>query len=231
MRNVAVAALLCTAYEISVGKLPAHDDDCALCGLRVAAAMPVKSLIKPATADIPDTFHGTHVCAPCAAAFSESRLLTGSLLVMNGAGLRPMVSKESARKEGRPCWRDVIRTLPVGAETVAIITSNTKRRLWTRAAVSVVGDYWRPLFVDGDTDRLLTVSITALRASLDLVESVYALGFRKELIGTSLWNGLAPKTLAEHGLERIAELEAALNVWRGSDELLISLFIAQKEES
>jgi hypothetical protein len=186
-------------------------------------------LIKPATSDIPDTFRGTHICASCASAFGESRLLTGSLLVLDGHGVRPMVSKESAVKEGRPCWRDLIVALPIDAQTIAVITSNTKRRLWTRAVLSSVGDYWRPLFVDGDTDRLLTVSITHLRECLTLVEQVYALGFSKQVIGASLWEGLAPKTLIEHGSNRIHELEAALARWRGTDEMLIALFTAQKE--
>jgi len=224
-----VSSSLCSAFELSIVSANAPADECAICGQRTAESVSVKSLIKSATGNIPDTFRGRHACLPCATAFGESRLLTGSLLILHGEGLRPMVSKESALKEGRPCWRDLIFGMVLETSTIAVITSNTKRRLWTQAVVSTVGKTWRPLFVDGDTDRLLTVSIMRLRECLDLIEQVYALGFSKQVIAVSLWTGLAPKTLLVIGMERITQFESVLSAWRGTDEFILALFVAQKE--
>lgn len=64
---------------------------------------------------------------------------------------------------------------------------------------------------------------------LDLVEEIYASGFSKRVIGSSLLSGLSAKSFAADA-RRILQLEAALQPWRGTDEFVLSLYIAQKEE-
>lgn len=215
--------LLRTAFNLPLPRLDAAETVCALCGQSVSRSVLVSTLVKTSTSDIPDTFRGERVCGDCAAVFADSRF-TGNFLVADGAGLRPVVSLSSATPE-RPAWRALVRQLAPGVETVAVVTSNAKRRLWPRAVVSAYGSRWRPLFVDGRTDRLLTLERAALLDCLDLVEAVYAFGFPKAVIGDSLYK--AGKSTLDFAALR--QYEAALQSWRARDEFILSLFIAQKE--
>lgn len=206
---------------------PEEDRDparrCALCGASISTGVPLRRLIRPTTADIADTFrHGRkHVCGDCAACFAEPRLLTGSIFATPDRGLKPTVSSQP----DRPRWCDLLRAVEFGTENVSVITSNTKRRLWPRAVVSVFGPAWQPLFVDGDTDRLLLVDCTALLDCLDLVTVAYSAGFSKSAIATTLLHSFS----TGQSPAQVMELESHLRRWRGTDEFLLALFVAQKE--
>ncbi|MDL1924303.1 hypothetical protein FBQ95_16995 [Chloroflexi bacterium CFX3] len=116
---------------------------CALCGA-AGDCIPAKQLIVVSTSEIPDIFRaGDALCTGCAAAFKASNVLIGSLLATHDGedwyGCKPTVSMQP----DRPRWRDVVYTLPYGTPTVALLTSNTKRRLWHRAILSVYSEAWR----------------------------------------------------------------------------------------
>lgn len=204
---------------------------CPICGTEFdeGCHLTKHKIIKPTTGDLADIFRdASWICPDCAAAFVDSRTLTSNVLVVEHVGYKPVVSDASAT-EDRPTWRQLIRTLPDGVQTVAIVTSNTKRRLWPRAVVSTWGEHWQPLFVDGDVDRLLTVNVYKLRECLDIIEQVYNLGFSKQAIASGLIDSSQMKAIKTIGLPVVAEFERTLILWRDTDEFLIALFVAQKE--
>lgn len=200
---------------------------CAICGATITSGAPVKNLIKTTTAGIADVFRyaAAYTCHSCAACFSDARF-TGSHFVSGTAALKPVVALTSATDE-RPAWRDLVRVIQRGTVNVSIITSNTKRRLWPLAVISTFSDSWQPLFVDGDTERLLNIHVNKLRVCLELVERVYAFGFTKRAIATSLMSGINVKSLAA-SLADVMRFESQLAAWRGTDEFTLALFIAQK---
>jgi len=219
-----VSSILARGFNLSwTGTVHAVDARCAVCAAPVAGqAVPVKDLIKPTASAVADTFryNTDYTCVDCAACYGETRLLTGSLVATPSAGLKPTVS----RQPDRPRWVDLIladRNEPA----VLVMTSNTKRRLWPAAQVSLPGAPLPVLFVHEDTERLLVVDRDALAECLYLVTECLDDGHSKAAIASSL--------LRAGNLERLPRAwrhERELQFWRGRDEFLISLFIAQRQE-
>lgn len=204
---------------------------CALCG-GAEASVAISELISNTTAEIPDTFrHGRYACAACAACFREPVLLTGSIMAVSGAVWKPLISRQNAAGSGRPCWSDLLRTVPRGIETTAIITLNTKRRLWPRAVVSEFSERWQPLFVDGACDRVLNVRVDELLGHLDLIEQLLTAGFSKLQIGTNLLTAMKPRQTDAQQLRALLDQEAQLAALRNSDAFLLALFVAQASEN
>lgn len=199
---------------------------CAICQRVVSEAYPANSIISDATANIADTFRSSiWICVDCAACFGDSRTLTGNIFATETITEKPLVTQA----EGRAQWRELIQSDDlIGQECVAIITSNTKRRLWTSCVVSRFGSSWQPLFVDGDTDLLLTVSVPDLRQCLTLVEEIYALGFSKQAMLEPLVHPNNQRFITQLGLPTVMCYERQLELWRTRHELIVSLFIAQK---
>lgn len=226
-----VSALLQSSFDFPPAeglRWRLEDAPCAMC--RQPAHYELESILSDATAELADTFRlaSSAICDSCAACFAQPRALTSNLLVFNGVGIKPMVAQTSATQE-RPSWRDIVRTYAWGGETVAIVTSNTKRRLWPQAVVSSFARQWRPLFVDGDVARCLTVDVEALLTCLDFVEQIYNAGFAKGAIARSLFDGLNSKRFEEVQPD-IFLWERRLQQWRPTDEFVLALFIAQKEQ-
>lgn len=216
--------LLSRAFQIKSDSVPDCNEICSLCGNKKPSVR-LNHIIKPATSEIADTFkHSQFVCLECAACFAENRLLTGNIYADEfGTGLKPMIARSSATKE-RPAWCDLIESLPVGIETVAIFTSNAKRRLWTNAVVSHVGSSWRVLFVDGDVDRILMIDCTKLTAVMRQITFLMRRGYSKRAIAENLLSATKPS-----GITRlIFSLESEMKQVRHTDEFLLALFIAQE---
>lgn len=201
---------------------------CGVCGATDTQGIALKELIKSSTSDIPDVYKSGSVaaCMSCAACLQASGVMISNLFACEDYAYRPMVALSSADYV-RPAWRDLLRGLLIGTECVAIITSNTKRRLWPRAEVSIYGNAWRPLFVDGDIDRALTINVPVFLDLLNLVEKIYALGVSKKAILESLlFNRIVAPQLS---IENLLSYERQLAPFRDSDELVLATFIAQKE--
>jgi len=221
------STLLVSNAKLDTDLIPDGKHTCAICG-EYGEALHMKRVIKTNTADIADTFrHSNHVCRACAACFAESRLLTSNLYAdSTGYACKPMVALSSATDE-RPAWRDLVRRLDPGTETVAVFTSNSKRRLWPLAVSSTVGPAWRVLFVDGETERLLTVDHANLLKILGILESLLGDGFTKHAIATNLLT--AHKLIHADNLTHVIQQERTVAALRGTDEFTLALFIAQKD--
>ncbi len=216
---------------------PPAGEVCAMMGTLIeGVGCRLKKVVSVASADIADTFRyrSEWLSEDVARLYKSSRVLRGNLLALPGRGVRPFVSSESAT-EARPCWRDLIFSSPVGTQTVAIFTNESKRRLWPSATLSIFGSLWRPFFngppYKGGVaqGRSLAVDVWKLRECLALVERVYSAGFSKRLIEGGLIGVSARKQIDKIGLEPVRRLEGEVAPWRGSDEFLLSLFVAQKQ--
>lgn len=230
------ADVLARAFGLDTVKATAthieHSITCSMCGnVFSETGYHKRALIKSMTGEVSEIFNAAcdYVCPPCAACFEDSRMLTSNLFAtVRGYGCKPMVASASATDE-RPAWRDLVRRIERGEQCVAIVTSNTKRRLWYRAPVSAFGSAWRVLFVDGDTDRVLKIDATLLLDVLNCVEEIYTRGYNKHAIMHSLFSGLPAQKLNAELLPQLLRDDARLSVYRDSDELLLATFIAQKE--
>jgi hypothetical protein len=189
----------------------------------VTESIPLAKLLKPTASDLADLFRfGDRICRHCVACYVEPRLLTGSLFACAGYAAKPTVSTQPER----PRWCDLLRTIERGTECVAVMTSNTKRRLWPQAVASRYATRWQPLFVHEHTERLLRIDVSALLECLELVTSLHSAGYSKTVIATSLLHSLSS---AQDYAELLAA-ERALARWRMTDEFLVALYVAQKEE-
>lgn len=209
-------------WQGAVERTSAH---CSLCGVHIAECVPLAVLLKATASDIADTFRYSDsdvVCPWCAACYAAPRLLTGSLFATPDYAVKPTVSDQP----DRPRWCDLLAILDAGTECTAIITSNTKRRLWPAAVVSRFGANWRPLFVHETTERLLTVDVCALRECLALVTEIYSAGYTKAAIASTLLHTLSAST----DRASLLNYERQLRRWRNTDEFLVSLYMAQKRQ-
>lgn len=202
---------------------------CAITGRLIDYGVNKSHHIKPTTSELADLFNGEYISLEASACMEKSKLLAGNIFASErDGGLKPVVAIASATKS-RPTWRDLVRSLDAGQRCVAVVTSNTKRRLWYRAPLSTIGNMWQVLFCDGNFERVLTVSLERLLKCLDLVETIMAAGFSKAAIRDGLWSKVKVKDLSSD-YHMIVKYENALNQWRNTDEFVFALFIAQVEK-
>lgn len=207
------------------------DTCCALTGERIARGVATKDVISSSTSDIADTFRfGAYVSIPVATVFADSHL-TGNIFADEQGVIYPVVSVANATSD-RPTWTYLLREIEGVGSCVAIFTLNTKRRLWIKAKPSAIGSHWTPYFCDGDVDRSLTIDYDALICCINFIErEILPTGFTKKSIAEGL---LLPSSLAivrKIGLGAAMRMEKELSRWRGSDEFILALFVAQKQEN
>lgn len=157
----------------------------------------------------------------------------------------------------RPCWQRLLYgtdphgDLRAGDLTLAVVTEEFQRRLWLDARLSRFDAEDRPangrgangrsatwsLYLywtgtaAGSHARNVTVRVPRLRAVLTLCEYAYALGFSKDALLTGLLGGSRPaplRTVAAVGFRRTSALDDALEMHRGTDELLVAACVVQR---
>jgi hypothetical protein len=211
---------------------------CAITGQPIARGYPVAALVTEATADFLSAFPGGvhgHVAEAAARCFRSADPRKGNpcarsqLAFAGGPLYQPLINRAAAGEQGRPCWSDLVRAVwPArrGELVLAILTTNTKKRLWPQARTGALGGRTPLLLYDSATDaagvRLL--DWPALLDCLDLIEAVYSAGFAKAQIRASLYSAAAG--LAD--LARARAWERALAGWRERPEFDVALLIAQR---
>jgi hypothetical protein len=221
--------------EIDIESESLANSICAISGEHITSGIPIVKLVTGATNQPHEIFrvaNTQHVSVESARLFKNMRGggsggMVGNLLATPAGGDKPMVSRESAIKANRRCWMDILNEIEPGTPTVAIFSTDTKRRLWLLAELSIVGHAWRVYLHEGETSRNLTVDIYRLRKCLALLEQIYSIGFSKIAMRESLYD-LAAMRKARISYRDVARLESDLNQWRGTDEFLLSLFVVQK---
>lgn len=194
------------------------------------------SITTDATNEYMDTFRGLPtgwVCESAARLFRQDHNLGAWLLFEDGAAFRPLIARESARRENRPCWSELVRDIwPArrGQRMVCLLTTDTKKRLWPRARVGTLGAH-TPVFAYDSKLRLahtVTVAWPDLLSALDLLEDFYTSGFSKCALRESVFAEW--KTCERIGMARARVIEDWLRVLRLSPVFPLALIIAQKRE-
>lgn len=204
---------------------------CAMTGRQITEGYRVDSLVTEATSQPHEIFrYPSEWCSVEAARLFKSMRGPASMLSNLFAnaerGVKPLVSKESAVAQDRPCWRDILESLPLGIFTVAVFTEESKRRFWLDAPLTLTGQAWRPYLHWRNVSRVLTVDVERLKALLSQVENVYSLGFSKDAILRGLFDNY--QQVQRFGFSATQRLESELLPYRDSDELLLAAFVAQK---
>lgn len=224
---------------------------CALTGEYVNAGDTVveaESLLTSASSQpheifvVPDATHVTLHAARCYKHFHGG--LTGNLLAIRRGestfGVSPMISNASADEQGRPSWQRIIygidehAALIGGDITLAVVTEESKRRLWLDAHVARFdpdGDWSLYMFWTGARGQSfaqnVVVHVPQLRAVLALSEYAYTLGFSKDALLRGLFHAPYP-VISEVGVTRTRELDAVLDSYRGSPELPVACCVVQR---
>lgn len=194
------------------------DTVCAYSGEKIIEGIPLSKVIKPATANLADTFRFTseHVSQETAACFAASQELRGNLFIdMSGIHV-PMVSAKSAAEKGRKTWIEVwTEYLENPAEAVFIVTDESKRRLWIDATVTTDNPIQVFCNFDGKswTEKL---ERERLKECIKVVQKCLQLGFSKKAIKTSLFNNR--EIYLKLGIRETYQLEHKLRSLRGTCE-------------
>jgi hypothetical protein len=214
---------------------------CAITGQPITRGYPVADMVTAATAEFLDCFRGgVHgwVSEAAARCFKSADPRKGNpcarshVIFAGGPAYMPLISRDSAAAdEARPCWSDLVRAVwpkHAGRPMLAMLTTDTKKRLWIRARVGSLGSRTPVLVYDAGLalNEVRLVDWPALLECLDIIEEVYTAGFVKEAILTGLYG--QTKAIEQCGLSQTREWERLLRDWRPRPEFAVALLIAQK---
>ncbi len=210
---------------------------CALSGIEITYGYPLWSVVPDSAGEFLDMLGGAtegYVAENVARAFKGTWNMGSWLIFEDGAGFHPLIAREAALKQGRPCWSDLVRQIwpdREGQPLVGILTTDFKKRLWPRARVGALGNHTRVYVHDPENDLSanLVLDWPKFMEVLDFVETIYTLGFSKPAIRQTLtheWK--AAQTI---GLAETLRLERELQNLRPAPEFAPALIMAQKKGS
>jgi hypothetical protein len=215
---------------------------CAISGKPIAAGYPVSFLVTDATSEFLDMFRGGlfgYVSDEAARCWKLSDPRLGNptarafLIFGDGICYMPMISRESARAQGRPCWSELVREVwreRARQRMVCILTTDQKKRLWPRARVGALGNRTPVLLYDAGLSLNETALIDwpVMLDCLAAIEEAYGVGFSKAAIRESLYENA--NIMREFGFIPTRNIERRLRERRGRREFDMALLIAQKQE-
>jgi len=213
---------------------------CAITGQAIDSGYPVSAMVTEATAEFLDCFRGGiagWVSDSAARCFKNADPRRGNLCARSvlafedGTLWLPLIAREQAFAQGRPCWRDLVREVwpaRAGQQLLAILSTDTKKRLWIRARVGALGHRTPLLYYDGKTagNEVLYLDWPAFLDCLSLIEEVYEQGFPKAAIAETLYGG--GKAIKAIGFAATRAYERQLLRWRERPEFKPALLIAQR---
>lgn len=213
---------------------------CAITGQPIALGYPVSQMVTEATAEFLDCFRGGvdgWVSEAAARCFKSADPRKGNpcarsvLAFADGSLWQPLIAREQALEQGRPCWSDLARSVwpeRAGQQMLAILTTDTKKRLWIRARVGSLGHRTPLLYYDGKTagNEVLLLDWPSLLECLALIEEVYSQNFPKQAMAESLYG--FTKAVNVIGFAQTRAYERQLALWRERPEFRPALLMAQK---
>ena len=223
---------------LDTAPLPVPDGTrCAMTGQPLTEGYRVMDITTDATNEFLDTFRGQPtgwVSETVGRTFRQDHNLGARLIFGDGTPYRPLISAESAAKPenaGRPSWSRLVRDVwpsRAGQPVLCLLTTDTKKRLWPHSRVGPLGEA-TPVYLH-DSGHCISASVTLswpkMLGMLDLLETIYAVGFGKSALAESLWRDL--KRAQEAGYAQTTAWEHEIAPWRGCPEFTFALLIAQK---
>lgn len=207
---------------------------CAFSGRELSPntlAVRLKDIIKPATADIADTFRypSDYLSISAAACFKANRELRGNLFITETGIIAPMVSGTSAKKAGRPTWLEIFQNWSnQNTSAVIILTEESKQRLWHKATLTEMGKTFQVYLNANGIKRNLTLDKSKLDASIAAIQPAMEAGYSKIAIQSSLYT--CKSAVKANGLLTTRLLEREIASVRGLLEFQVASFIATVRE-
>jgi len=213
---------------------------CAMYGTPLTMGYPTKVALSDATGEFLDLLPAgnTGWVSENVARALKGMWNAGSVVVFeDGAYYHPLMNAESAAKQNRPCWADLVRVIHparTGQRGVLLLSDDYKKRVWPRAEIGTVGTHTALSVHAGDVSGVLYVDWARLLTTLDRVEAIahecqVALGkfwmqTTRRALAESFWEQPLVRVL---GAPRIAALEAEVAGLRGSPEFTVGRIIFQ----
>lgn len=178
---------------------------CALSGDEIATGYRIADIVSEAQGEWWETFNGdpfgylSEAAAACWLASNPKRdmRMSKSFVVFGGMAYEPMVSQKSADAQGRPSWRDLVRTAwerHRGEPCALVLSSDTKKRVWWRGRAGTLGSNTPVLIYDTGPVGMFEVRAIdwpAMLDDLELVEAAYEAGFYQGDVATTLMSNIA----------------------------------------
>ena len=166
---------------------------CAFEGVPLrAGGVLLKSIVKPATANIADTFKypSDFISPEVASCFKAQRELRGNLYVTEKAIARPLFSVTSAAETGRPSWLSVLSAVldtPQETRTYCfILTDEAKRRLWPAAVTTQIGETFDIYYNVGTVSRAIRLQTVLFGELLKITTFLLTQGFHQVALQKTL---------------------------------------------
>lgn len=209
--SITLPGLTAAAFRMTVpdGRPPAEcpaGTRCALSGALISQGYPIADIVSEAQGEWWETFNGDPYgwlsveAAACWLATNPKRdmRMSKSFAVFGDVAYEPMVSQQSADAQGRPSWRELVRTawqMHRGEPCALVISSDTKKRVWWRGRAGVLGHNTPVLIYDTGEFGLFEVRPVdwpVMLVDLTAVEAAYDAGFyRRDAAATLLQNTAA----------------------------------------
>lgn len=190
----------------------------------------LKSVVKPATANIADTFKypSAYVLPSVGACFKAQRELRGNLYVTEAAITRPFFSVTSAAETGRPSWLSALTAVlsnPQEAGTYCfILTDEAKRRLWPAAVTTQVRETFDIYWNVGSVSRVVRLRSFLFGELLKIVTSLLTAGVTRMAIEKTL---LLAKDVDIDMLPNLLAIDKVLSALRGSMEFQVAVYVGR----
>lgn len=201
---------------------------CGFSGVPLTSGVPIKKVIRPATANIADTFKypSDYVSGEVASLFKAQTALRGNMFVTAEGIQRPLFSVESARSQARPSWLDVFMNLSKGSdfEGVLVLTDESKRRLWPEAVVSEWRQFVNLFYNVGSTSRVLTLRTAWLTSLLRSCTLLLTLGYSRVAVQESLSKS---RDLYREQFPQSYTVDRGLGQFRNEPEFDVALYTAR----
>ena len=237
MRTVAdymVAGMNLPALDLALEDAPSGAR-CAITGIEIERGYPTWKVIPPTVGDFSDLFPngiGSYISESAGRAFKGSWNMGSWILFEDGVGYHPLINRAEAEAQGRKSWSAVVREIQrerAGQKAVIILTTDPKKRLWHRARIGSMGGAMQVYIHDGklNISQSCPINWAEMVNVLELIELIYEQGFSKRAIANSLpseW-----KATERVGIQETLRLERQISPLRNTDEFLMALLIAQKE--
>lgn len=213
---------------------------CAFDGVPLrAGGVLLKSIIKPATANIADTFKypSDFISPAVAACFKAQRELRGNLYVTEEAIARPLFSITSAAETGRPSWLSVLLDIlnfrtAAHQETLAtqmtycfILTDEAKRRLWPAAVTTQIGETFDIYYNVGTVSRVIRLKTFLFRCLLEICTFLLTQGFHRLALEKTLM--ASEVAYATNKIRTVSAIEKQLCKYRGTPTFQVAAYVAR----
>ena len=208
---------------------------CGMCGGIEGPFYRGQELCSASNAVFMEVFHGvdTPLCVYCTSLFKAQNPRTNNngskaMCVIGDMAGFPVIARDSAEKFQRPCWTDIVKTAPMGARCVIILSTNTKKRVWPIAIEGIIGPNTPVTISDNDLNMNETIFFDWADMLTDLatVEAFMNRGLVKNMLFNSLLTKLPPPGWT---MEEILQAEDVMGGIQGKRHAPFVRLIAQKE--